>query len=141
MKFKYENDISKWGIGTHLKVKYIVETTKEDQEIEEINYSNIYQQEFNNLQSALNMIVIWQEAGWHNINLTIQILDHKDRIIIEDYAHHFQFKSTFEREVMKEYRQIEEDRKELELYKEFVGKYKADKLFEEFKNERSFILA
>jgi hypothetical protein len=141
MKFKYENDISKWGIGTHLKVKYIVETTKEDQEIEEINYSNIYQYEFNNLQSALNMIVIWQEARWHNISLIVQIRDHKDRIIMEDSAHHFQFKSTLEKEVMKEYRQIEEDRKELELYREFVGKYKADKLFEEFKNERSFILA
>jgi hypothetical protein len=134
--------VHKWGIGKHLQILYIVETTKTDKDIESMNYSNAHQYEHRSIQSAMNHMLTMQRNGWHNINLNVQVYN-REQIIVEDIAYDTQFVSTTEQDTKQENRQLMEQIRcmtiENETYKGFISKYNAKKTFEAYTNEQQSI--
>lgn len=131
--------VHKWGIGKHLQLLYIVETTKTDKEIESMYYSNLHQYEHKTIQSAINHVFTMQRNGWHNINLNVQTYN-REKLIVEDIAYDTEFISTTEQGTIRENRELktkmEDITKELTLYKAFITKYRAEKMYETFVNEQ-----
>jgi hypothetical protein len=133
-----EKGVNVWGIGKHLKMVYIVETTKNNPEVETMYFSNIHQFKHDTIESAMKHILIMQRQGWHNININVQVYN-RDQLIVEDIAYETQFVSTTEQETMRDNKrlmeQMESAQEEINAYKGFIKKYKAEKTFEKYTEE------
>ncbi|WP_236583364.1 MULTISPECIES: hypothetical protein [Bacillus amyloliquefaciens group] len=123
------------GIGRYFILQYQVETTKRDEEVEEIHFSNIIQHNCKTIEEVFNVVNRWQSLGWKNISVTAQVVDRKGDVVIEesvsgiDWLENEQVSAT--RWELKETVQGQE--KELNLYRNFIKQYNSEKLFDEFK--------
>lgn len=135
--------VHKWGIGKHLRLLYIVETTKTDNEVESMHFSNIHRYEHKSIQSAIETIASMQRQRWYNISLDVQLYNYKNDILIEDIAYDIYFTSTTEEETRKDIRQLQEQTEHLtnenQIYRGFISKYKAEKALEKYTSEQQII--
>lgn len=133
-KSNVNTNIRKWNEGEDLKVVYIIEHTGNDKEVEEINFSNINKVEANDLEMAIKFIGIYQDHGYHNIALCQTIYNKHGKHIIEDHAVDIEWIANTgqTRRINELERSLQVVSDELTLYKEFIKKYKSEKLFQEF---------
>ncbi|WP_137743284.1 defense against restriction DarA-related protein [Robertmurraya siralis] len=133
--------LSKWKEGKDYTITYAIEHTKHDPELEEINYSNLIREEFKDLEQTLYFLNIYQQQGYQNITIMYTVYNKDGQHIIEDYVSEIDItlNSKHQEETNKRNKEltkvIEEQQKELELYKQFLTKYNSIKLFEKFKKE------
>lgn len=133
-----KDGVNKSGIGKGLDLIYILETTKDNPILDEINYSNIHTYERNSIQSVLDLFNTYQRLGYHNLNIRTE-LRYKGNIIIQDAT-----ECNIELDVNNE--QIERSKRtnkeneqlenELSYYKSFIERYRAKELFEKHVNEK-----
>lgn len=151
MNIRYESEktiitdanIQLWGMAKDQKLElfYIVETTKEDKEIEEINFSNIHREECKNIQEAIKRMNYFQSMGWHNINIET-VVKHNNEQIISDISEpqlEYEMNSGLIKEYKKENnelkKQLQTANDEIHIYESFITRYKADKALEKFIDE------
>lgn len=133
--------IIKHGIGKHLELTYTIETTKNDPILDELYYTNVHKYEYKTIQKAMEKFNIFQQQGYYNLQIVTNVM-YKDSPIIEDVTE-CNLELCFNNEYMKElktdnkqlYKVNEQLKQELSLYKDFIAKYKADKVFEQYINE------
>lgn len=136
----YDNGVWKGGIGKNFDLVYILETTKEDPETEEINFSNIHKVEFNDIQSAFNMINRYQELGYHNIQFWTEVRYKGETIIENGSENGVEFLVNESR--LKEAKAIKKEndklKQDVKQYQSFMEQYKATKTFEDYlKNQEN----
>lgn len=133
----------KWREAKEYKVTYAIEHTGHDTELEEINYSNLLREEFKDLEQTLYFLNIYQQQGYQNITIMYTVYNKEGQHIIEDYVSEIDLilNTKHQEETNKRNRQltkvIEEQQKEIELYKTFLEKYRSTELFEKFKKENN----
>ncbi|MFC8962140.1 hypothetical protein ACFTXL_21650 [Bacillus subtilis] len=123
------------GIGRYFILQYQVETTKRDEEVEEIYFSNITKHNCKTIEEVFNVVNRWQSLGWKNISVTTQVVDRKGDVVIEesvlgiDWLENEQLSAA--RWELNE--TVQRQEKELNLYRNFIKQYNSEKLFDEFK--------
>lgn len=70
------------GIGRYFILQYQVETTKRDEEVEEIYFSNITKHNCKTIEEVFNVVNRWQSLGWKNISVTTQVVDRKGTLLL-----------------------------------------------------------
>ncbi|MFD0587794.1 hypothetical protein ACFQZE_07250 [Paenibacillus sp. GCM10027627] len=134
----YKNGVSKFGIGKHLELIYTLETTGKDPNYDEINYSNIKKYEFDNLESLLKRFNLFQQHGYQNLQIWMEIR-YKDETIIENGTHgqlEFMVNDSRLQNANQTTKENERLKNELSMYKAFIEHYKALSTFEKFIKER-----
>lgn len=137
----YENGVWKGGIGKNFDLVYVLETTKEDLEIEEIDFSNIYKIEFNDIQSTFNTINRYQELGYHNIQLWTEVR-YKGETILEngsDCGIEFSINEARIREAKEIEKKNDKLKQDIKLYQLFIEEYKATKTYNDYREKHEFI--
>lgn len=130
----YKEGVSKFGIGKHLELVYTLETTMADPEQDTRYYSNIHKYEFNNLQSALERFNLYQQLGYHNLQLWTEIRYKGETIIengtsgqIEFLVNDSRLKKATETE-----KENERIKQQIEQYESFIKHFKAESAFKKF---------
>lgn len=123
------------GIGRYFILQYQVETTKRDEEVEEIYFSNITKHNCKTIEEVFNVVNRWQSLGWKNISVTTQVVDRKGDVVIEESVSGVDW---LENEQLSAARwelneTVQRQEKELNLYRNFIKQYNSEKLFDEFK--------
>lgn len=122
-----------------INVSYIVETTQNDEDVH-IDFENIYKKECATLGEAIWIVCEWQKVGYNNINVMTQV-KRDGETIIEDTANDVYFTSPEDSRFQKWNRELVEISdvltEENMVYKEFVKKYRSEKLFDEFVKDRN----
>ncbi len=137
-----EHGIHKWGIGKGLDFAYTIETTKADPNIDDINYSNIHKYDCKSIQETLEWFNRYQKMGYHNISIQTNV-NYKNNTIISDASEcnieidiNNQFMNDIQSDNKQLKKQMEQLFSELNDYKEFIKHYKAEKTFEQFKENK-----
>jgi hypothetical protein len=137
-----EHGVQKWGIGKGLSLSYTIETTKKDIEVDTVEYSNIHKIECNSIQETIERLNRMQKQGWNNINIQTNV-NYKNNSILTDTTDcnieidiNTQYMDDMKKDNRHMKEQLEELCNELNDYKEFMKLYKAEKTFEQFKENK-----
>jgi hypothetical protein len=139
--------IMKWGKGKDLTILYTIEHTKHDEEIEEINYSNVHQEEYYSMDSFMQGLNAIQSQGYKNISVSTQVLQGENvdncnhNTLIEDISNDVDItiNSSYVKATRKENERLtkltQSQNEEIEMYESFLNRYNANKTFEKYLEE------
>ena len=134
--------IQTWKECRDFKIVYTIEHTKFDDEIEEINYSNLIQEKCDSMQEAINRLNYFQSLGYKNINISNTVYNAENDHMLEDNTArdiNIEFNSSETVKVEKENKSLtsknEYLQEESKLYEAFINKYNSKDLFEKFIEE------
>ena len=122
-----------------VSVIYTIEYTEKDEAIN-TNFDNLKSVTCNDLESMVKYMFQLRQLNRFNINLYTKT-ELNGQWITEDYANDCEIFSSSETEKKKEKsirileKTIEEQQKEIELYKTFLGQYNSTDAFEKWKKE------
>lgn len=122
------------------KIEYIISIY-----IDDPNYSDSYSfkngtidETYYNLMDAMIRIYNLKIIGVHFVDISVKIKNN-NKVIIEDYSLSSDFFYNclnFDTELRNANKQIKELEEKNNIYQEFIGKYKLEKTFEEFKKDK-----
>jgi len=124
-----------------ITVSYKIEYTEKDEPIKD-DYSNLKQFNPKDIEELIKYMFQARELDKHNINIGYTIEDPKGWLV-EDFVNDTECfaGNTIERKQKERIDNIEEtiqeQQKELDLYKSFIKKYNATKQFEDYKKEQN----
>jgi hypothetical protein len=139
--------IMKWGKGKELTILYTIEHTKHDDKLEEINYSNVYQEEYYSMDSFMQGLNYVQSQGYKNISVSTQVLQGENvgncshNTLIEDISNDVDIaiNSSYVQTTRKENERLnklcQSQKEEIELYDSFLKRYNSHNLFEKYLEE------
>jgi hypothetical protein len=129
----------KFGIGKHLEIIFTLETIGKDTEVKN-DFSNIKAYNFNTLDDCLERFNLYQKHGYNNLQIITRV-NYKNKPVIEDVTSCMELSvnSSFIEEIRKENEQLKKQFYELTLYKEFITKHNATKLYDKFVKDKENI--
>jgi len=134
--------VQTWKECKDFKIVYTIEHTKHDEELEEINYSNLVEEKCNSMQEAINRLNYFQTLGYKNINISNTVYNVENDHMLEDNTARnisIEFNSTETIKAEKENRILTSKNEDLQeesiLYEAFIDKYNSKDLFEKFIEE------
>jgi len=133
--------LKKFNEGKELTTEYFIEHTNHDPEIEEINFSNIVKETFEDLEKTMEWLNRFQQQGYKNISLGYTVYNKERKYILEDYINNIDI--TFNSKVTNEIDRrnsklnevIDKQDQQIKLYESFLEKYKSTKLFDEYEKD------
>jgi hypothetical protein len=143
VKLQYENihitesGVRYWDIGQEMELIYIIETTRNDEDVKN-DYSNIIQKECHSLNELFKIFNEWQKAGYKNIQIVTNV-KHNNETIIEDVSECLELSvnSAEMNNLKDDSKQLQKTREQVATYDGFIKHYKAEKAFEKYLKERN----
>jgi hypothetical protein len=139
--------IMKWGKGKELTILYTIEHTKLDEIRDDINYSNVHQEEYYSMDSFMQGLNSVQTQGYKNISVSTQVLQGENvdncnhNTLIEDISNDVDIaiNSSYVKETRKENERLtklyQSQKEEMEIYDSFLTRYNSHNLFEKYLEE------